>query len=69
MPLPIATTQPQAYIDGWHACDAGLDGRFVNPHPRPSDISYAWTHGFLDAMEAEEDGEIPEPECAGYGKA
>lgn len=29
------------------------------------EISYAWTHGALDAMEAEA-FEEPEPACAGY---
>lgn len=57
--------QAQAYKDGWEACFAGMDGRFSNPHPARSELSYAWNHGFLDAMEAE-DGESPEPSTAGY---
>lgn len=58
-------TEAQAYIDGWNACMSGEDGRFTNPHPSRTDAAYAWNHGFLTAMEAE-DGELPEPECAGY---
>jgi hypothetical protein len=54
-----------AYTAGWLACMAGDDGRFVNPHPFNTDLSYAWDHGFLDAMESEE-GELPQPESAGY---
>lgn len=55
----------QAYIQGWSACFAGEDGRFTNPFPLRTDDREAWTHGFLDAMEAEDD-ETPEPACAGY---
>jgi hypothetical protein len=69
-----------AYIAGWQACMAGEDGRFTNPYGAewkmlrsigaPSlakqACKYAWDHGFLDAMEAE-DGEAPDPSCAGYG--
>lgn len=62
------TTQAQAYTAGWQACFAGEDGRFTNPEPRGSDTTYAWTHGFLDAMEAE-DGEDPQPDTAGYHDA
>lgn len=62
-------TTANAYCLGWQACMDGLDGRYVNPYPSDMnecyDESYAWTHGFLDAMESEE-GEQPEPECAGY---
>jgi len=58
-------TTANAYCLGWQACLDGLDGRFVNPYPRRTDESYAWEHGFLNAMESEE-GEQPEPECAGY---
>lgn len=58
-------TEAQAYILGWQACFNGEDGRFTNQLPRHSDTEYAWNHGFLDAAEAE-DGEEPEPECAGY---
>lgn len=54
-----------AYKEGWCACMAGQDGRFTNPYPRASEENSAWSHGFLDAMEAEE-GELPEPEIAGY---
>jgi hypothetical protein len=42
--------------------------RFTNPHPSGSQIQHAWDAGFLDAMEAE-DGEQPEPQCAGFGAA
>lgn len=58
-------TQAEAYAAGWRACFNGEDGRFTNPNERRGDNAYAWDHGFLDAMEAE-DGEIPEPETAGY---
>lgn len=61
-------TQAQAYVDGWQACFAGEDGRYTNPCERRSDTAYAWDHGFLDAMEAEDD-ESPLPECVGYGRA
>jgi hypothetical protein len=60
-------TEAQAYIAGWKACFNGEDGRFTNPFPRHSATEYAWTHGFLDAMEATDD-ETPEPACAGYGE-
>ena len=59
-------TEAAAYTEGWTACMAGEDGRYTNPHPRQSAAAYAWDAGFLDAMEAE-DGEMPEPECAGFG--
>lgn len=59
--------EAQAYIDGWRACMAGQDGRFTNPHERHTDVAYAWNHGFLDAMEAE-DSEEPQPETAGYAR-
>jgi hypothetical protein len=68
-------TEAQAYIAGWRACMAGCDGRYpamirAGQWQTPSDItdseiSSAWTHGWLDAFEAE-DGEEPEPACAGY---
>jgi hypothetical protein len=58
-------TQAQAYKEGWFACVQGLDGRWSNPYLKISEEHYAWTHGFLDAMEAEDD-ELPEPGCAGY---
>ncbi len=57
----------QAYRDGWQCCLDGGDGRFLNPHAKDSPERYAWDHGFLDAMEREEDDEPCEPECAGYG--
>lgn len=57
--------EAQAYIEGWHACFRGEDGRYTNPHERNTKQSYAWTHGFLDAMEAE-DGEEAQPETEGY---
>ena len=60
-------TQAEAYCAGWQACFEGEDGRFTNPFLSGSKASYAWDHGFLDAMEAEE-GEEPEPETAGYGQ-
>jgi hypothetical protein len=48
----------------------GEDGRFTNPCPRRSDEAYAWDHGFLDAMEAEDDDEQPLPaEWLGYAEA
>jgi hypothetical protein len=55
-----------AYVAGWNACMAGEDGRYTCPEPRGNETAYAWNHGFLDAMEAE-DSETPEPACAGYG--
>jgi hypothetical protein len=61
-------SQADAYRAGWQACFAGEDGRFTNPEPRRSETAYAWDHGFLDAMEAE-DGEQPEPASAGYHDA
>lgn len=57
--------QAQAYVAGWEACLHGEDGRYTNPFLRHSEESYAWTHGFLDAMDAE-DGESPQPATAGY---
>ncbi len=58
--------EAQAYIEGWKACFAGEDGRFANPYNcLKSKLQCAWTHGFLDAMEAE-DNEEPEPSTAGY---
>lgn len=57
-------TTAEAYIAGWHACMAGLDGRYSNPH-EDRDLNYAWNYGFLNAMDAE-DGEDPDPECVGY---
>jgi hypothetical protein len=58
----------RAYIAGWHAVMAGADPRYCCPYDIKSDEAYAWTTGTLDAMEAE-DGERPEPACAGYGPA
>ena len=62
-------TEAQAYTNGWRACMAGIDGRYVPLAEygyTSEELRYAWTHGFLDAMEAE-DVEEPEPACAGYG--
>jgi hypothetical protein len=63
-------TQAEAYIAGWNAVMNGADARygmiFAQEHANSDpQISYAWTHGALDAMEAE-DGEQPEPSCVGY---
>ncbi len=63
-------TQAEAYIIGWNAVMAGADARgglrFAREYADgDKDIEYAWTHGALDAMEAE-DGEEPEPACHGY---
>lgn len=62
-------TEAQAYVAGWKACTAGCDGRYWFDRPGDDgsnkEISVAWSHGFLDAMEAEE-GEEPESACAGY---
>lgn len=52
----------EAYIAGM----AGVDGRYVDLRELAPEVLYAWEHGFLDAMEAEE-GEEPQPESAGYG--
>lgn len=54
-----------AYVAGWHCTMTGADPRYSNPYARRSAEAYAWDHGALDAMEAE-DGEQPEPKCAGY---
>lgn len=60
-------TQAHAYIAGWQAWMAGCDGRYTMPGVYQGEsLAHAWRHGFVDAMEAE-DGEDPEPECAGYG--
>lgn len=59
------------YREGWQYClDGGDDddGRFMIPHVRYSEKSYAWNHGFMDCMEREEDDKVCEPECAGYGE-
>jgi ribosome modulation factor len=53
----IATDTRRAYVAGWQACMTGEDGRYTNPYTDPS-ARYAWDHGFLNAMEAE-DGETP----------
>lgn len=68
--LEDMNAQANAYTLGWQACFNGEDGRFTNPYSSSaaygeSEQAYAWTHGFLDAMEAE-DGEQPEPSTAGY---
>jgi hypothetical protein len=60
-------TEAQAYVAGWRFCMAGGDGRYTD-HGLTGEPAFAWNHGFLDAMEAE-DGEQPEPETAGYGRA
>lgn len=61
--------EAQAYINGWNACMAGCDGRYMpessSNGPLSADQRYAWIHGFEDAMEAE-DGEELEPACVGY---
>jgi hypothetical protein len=54
-----------AYRAGWAASMAGLDGRFHNPHEPRTETHAAWTHGFLDAMEADDDDKCA-PDCAGY---
>jgi hypothetical protein len=75
-------TESQAYAAGWNACMNGVDGRYAqqfvahlggapakfhdsSAYQINKELAGAWTHGWLDAMEAE-DGEEPEPECAGY---
>lgn len=58
-------TQATAYTEGWHACMRGEDMRFTCPYTQNSDEEYAWLHGALDAMEAEDDEE-PQPETMGY---
>jgi hypothetical protein len=64
-------TEAQAYVDGWRTCTSGwIDGRYVPLAElgyTTEELRSAWTTGFLDAMEAE-DGEEPEPACAGYGE-
>lgn len=54
-------SEAQDYIDGWQACMSGLDGRYLS-----KSMVAAFCAGFTDAMEAE-DGEQPDPACAGYG--
>lgn len=62
-------TEAQAYTNGWNACMAGCDGRYMpessSGGPLSEEERYAWLSGFNDAMEAD-DGEEPEPACAGY---
>lgn len=64
-------TEAQCYIAGWKACMNGVDGRYAStfgydePYRITDTHRYAWEHGFLDAMEADDD-EQPEPSCAGY---
>jgi isocitrate lyase len=62
----VMTTEAQAYVAGWQACMAGVDGRYASESSSKAENSYAWIHGWLDAMEAE-DSEEPQPDCAGYG--
>ena len=57
-------TEAEAYIAGWRACFAGVDGRYA-PLELYGDTKYAWKHGWLDALEAEENEE-PQPACVGY---
>lgn len=61
-------SEATAYRNGWHACMAGVDGRYVplaeNGYTT-EEARYAWTAGWLDAMEADDD-EDPEPACAGF---
>lgn len=59
------TTEQAAYCDGWNTTMAGYDPRYHNPFPRKSAEAYAWDTGALDAFDAE-DGEAPEPTCAGF---
>lgn len=59
-------TQAQAYVAGWEACMAGVDGRYHDPDAS-EEVNYAWYAGFLDAIETEDDEE-PEPACAGFGE-
>jgi hypothetical protein len=69
--MEIIKTQAQAYIGGWRACENGCDGRYLpetqSGGPLAEDLRYAFTHGFLDAMDREDDNEEPEPACHGYG--
>lgn len=63
-------TEAQSYISGWNACMDSVDGRYVplaDHGYATEELRYAWMHGWLDAMEAE-DGEGPEPACVGYTK-
>jgi hypothetical protein len=61
----MSMSEASAYKEGWIACMAGEDGRYTNPYKQRTDLAYAWNHGFLDAMEAEENEE-PQPATAGY---
>ena len=63
---PVGKTEAHAYREGWAHCLAGNDGRWGNPYPRVGKLSYAFDHGFVDCMEAE-DGDTCEPGYAGYG--
>jgi hypothetical protein len=60
-------TEAQAYVCGWRHCMAGFDGRYLPDRDdfKQVQLAYAYHHGWLDAMEAE-DNEEPEPACAGY---
>ena len=58
-------SEQTAYCEGWKAVMAGADPRFVNPYESNAMEAYAWNAGALDAFDAE-DGEEPEPECAGF---
>jgi len=61
------TLEQAAYSAGWMCVMSGADPRYCNPFDRKAmpKSNYAWDHGALDAMEAE-DGEEPDPKSAGY---
>jgi hypothetical protein len=61
-----ATTEAQAYREGWQHCLAGNDIRWGNPYRNDSRLGYAFDHGALDCMEREDDNDTCEPARVGY---
>jgi hypothetical protein len=55
-------TESEAYVAGWNACMNSVDARAVRAAIQRRN---AWLHGWLDALEADDDEE-PCPEAAGY---
>jgi hypothetical protein len=54
-----------AYLAGWHACDAGVDGRYKFCRPdecsdNPA-LNRAWTLGWSEAFDREEEDDEPLP--------
>jgi hypothetical protein len=59
-------TPYQAYLAGWNACLAGVDGRYWFTRPeeceREPHLRRCWQRGWSDAFDREEDDEQPEDE-------